>query len=297
MHRDWEADRIVSQEDNLSFLRAMPPSSVALTFTSPPYNLGKSYEGKPSALEDYLSWQEEVIGEVVRVTRDGGSICWQVGNYVDRRHGGIVPLDMALYPIFAKHRSLRIRNRIIWSYGHGMHLSNRFSGRHETIVWLTKGEDYAFDLDPVRIPQKYPWKMHHKGPKAGQLSCNPLGKNPGDVWEVVNVKSAHVEKTGHPCQFPVELAERLVLPLTKPGDVVLDPHMGAGSTLVAAAMHGRRAWGCDVVPEYVGIAQERLRALDEGTLKVRPLGKPILAPPKKPPKRFAGQGTREEARA
>ena len=108
-----------------------------------------------------------------------------------------------------------MRNRIVWHFEHGLHCSRRLSGRYETIMWFTKGDDYVFELDPIRVPQKYPGKKYFKGPKAGQYSCNPLGKNPGDVWTIPNVKSNHVEKTGHPCQFPVELIERLVLALTR----------------------------------------------------------------------------------
>ena len=145
-------------------------------------------------------------------------------------------------------------------------------------MWFTKSDDYTFNLDPIRVPSKYPGKKHFKGPKAGQLSGNPLGKNPSDVWVFPNVKNNHVEKTIHPCQFPVELVERLVLSLTHKGDSVFDPYMGVGSTVVAAAMHGRRGAGCDVVESYVAIARERLADLERGTLKTRPMNKPVYDP-------------------
>ena len=189
----------------------VPSGAIQLVVTSPPYNLGKEYESRLH-LNDYISQQREVISECVRVLSDGGSICWQVGNYVD--DGAIIPLDSLLYPIFAD-LGLKMRNRIVWHFEHGLHCSRRLSGRYETIMWFTKGDDYVFELDPIRVPQKYPGKKYFKGPKAGQYSCNPLGKNPGDVWTIPNVKSNHVEKTGHPCQFPVELIERLVLALSK----------------------------------------------------------------------------------
>lgn len=147
-------------------------------------------------------------------------------------------------------------------------------------MWLTKGDDYIFNLDPIRVPSKYPGKKHFKGPKAGQLSGNPLGKNPGDVWIFPNVKNNHVEKTIHPCQFPVELVERLVLSLTEPGGRVFDPYMGVGTTVVAAVMHGRTGYGCDVAPEYVEVARERILALKAGTLKTRPMNKPVYDPAK-----------------
>ena len=174
-----------------------------------------------------------------------------------------------------KALGLRLRNRIVWTFNHGLHCTKRLSGRHETILWFTKGDDYLFDVDPIRVPSKYPNKRHYKGPKKGHLSGNPLGKNPGDVWEIPNVKSNHVEKTDHPCQFPVELIERLVLSMTKPGDTVLDPFAGVGSTLIAAEKHGRIGIGCEVIPAYHGTALARLESLRAGTLKTRPMGKPI----------------------
>jgi adenine-specific DNA-methyltransferase len=261
-------------EDNLSFMRPLPDASMSLIVTSPPYNIGKVYESR-SPLDDYVRAQSEVISECVRLLSPSGSLCWQVGNHVQK--GEIFPLDMVLYPIFRSH-GLRLRNRIVWHFGHGLHCTKRLSGRHETILWLTRGNDYTFNLDPIRVPSKYPGKKYFKGPKAGQLSCNPLGKNPGDVWIFPNVKSNHVEKTKHPCQFPIELVERLVLSLTKPGDSVLDPYMGVGSSVVAAIKHGRAGFGCDTVQEYVDIAWDRVRQLRDGTLPARPMERPVYDP-------------------
>lgn len=267
---------VMRRADNLEFLRGMEDESMQLIVTSPPYNIGKSYERR-SPLDAYVEGQAEVIGECVRVLRPGGSICWQVGNHVS--DGEIVPLDIALYPIFRQH-GLKLRNRIVWHFEHGLHCSKRLSGRHETILWFTKGDNYAFNLDAIRVPSKYPGKKYFKGPKAGQLSCNPLGKNPGDVWVIPNVKNNHVEKTIHPCQFPVELVERLVLALTRPGDAVFDPYMGVGSSVVAAAKHGRIGYGCDTVQAYVDIAWQRVDALRKGTLRTRPMNKPVYDPNK-----------------
>ena len=240
------ARAVVFEGDCRQMLRQVPAGAIQLVVTSPPYNLGKEYESRLH-LDDYLSQQQEVITECARVLRDGGSICWQVGNYVD--DGAIIPLDSLLYPIFAG-LGLKMRNRIVWHFEHGLHCSRRLSGRYETIMWFTKGDDYIFELNPIRVPQKYPGKKYFKGPKAGHYSCNPLGKNPGDVWTIPNVKSNHVEKTGHPCQFPVELIERLVLALTHEGDWVLDPFLGTGTSIIAAVRHQRRGIGAEVVPKY-----------------------------------------------
>ena len=245
-----------------------------LIVTSPPYNIGKAYERR-STLDDYIKAQSQVISECVRLLHQNGSLCWQVGNHVDR--GEIFPLDLVLYDVFKSH-GLKLRNRIIWHFEHGLHCRNRLSGRYEKVLWFTKGDDYCFNLDPIRVPAKYPNKRHFKGPKAGQLSGNPLGKNPGDVWIFPNVKSNHVEKTIHPCQFPIELVERLVLSLTDEGDNVFDPYMGVGSAVVAAIKHDRKGYGCDVMKEYVDIAWDRVHAFRNGTLKTRPMNKPVYDP-------------------
>lgn len=261
-------------QDNLEFMRPLQAGSMKLIVTSPPYNIGKKYERR-SPLQSYVQQQAQVISECVRLLHPQGSICWQVGNHVDG--GEVFPLDTVLYPIFKEH-GLRLRNRIIWHFEHGLHCSKRLSGRYETILWFTKGDDYTFRLDSIRVPSKYPEKKYFKGPKRGQYSGNPLGKNPGDVWIIPNVKNNHVEKTVHPCQFPVELVERLVLALTDAGDSVLDPYMGVGSSVIAALLHDRRGFGCDVVQEYVDIAWERVHALRAGTLRTRPMSRPVYDP-------------------
>lgn len=263
-------------EDNLAFMRPMTSESMQLIVTSPPYNLGKSYESRTS-LEEYVKSQAQVISECVRLLAPHGSLCWQVGNHVEK--GEIFPLDMVLYPLFRDH-GLHLRNRIIWHFEHGLHCSKRLSGRHETILWFTKTDDYVFHLDPIRVPSKYPGKKYFKGPKVGQLSCNPLGKNPGDVWIFPNVKWNHVEKTIHPCQFPVELVERLVLALSDKGDAILDPYMGVGSSIIAAVKQGRHGYGCDIDQRYVDISWDRVHQFRAGLLKTRPIDRPIYDPSK-----------------
>ena len=269
-----EETAVVYPGSCLELLAQVPDNSVQLVVTSPPYNIGKEYETR-LRLETYLEQQAVVLAECVRVLAPGGSLCWQVGNYVDK--GEIVPLDAVLYPII-KGLGLSMRNRIIWHFEHGLHCNNRFSGRYETVNWFTKGDDYFFNLNPVRVPQKYPGKKHFKGPKAGEYSGNPLGKNPGDLWVIPNVKSNHVEKTGHPCQFPVELIERLVLSMTKPGDWVLDPFLGTGTSVIAAIRHGRKGMGAEVDQKYVEIANHRLKLEANGELRTRPMNKPVYDP-------------------
>lgn len=268
------ADVVLFEGDCLDLLSDVPGGFAKLVVTSPPYNLGKPYEDRLD-LDAYLTQQRRVIEECIRVLDDRGSICWQVGNYVD--DGAIIPLDVVLYPIFAE-LGLHLRNRIVWHFEHGLHASKRFSGRYEVILWFTKGDTYTFNLDAVRVPQKYPNKKHFKGPNRGQLSGNPLGKNPGDIWQIPNVKANHVEKTIHPCQFPVELIERLVLALTDEDDWVLDPFVGVGTTAIAALMHERRAIGAETVPEYVAVAKDRVHQAERGELRIRPMDRPVYDP-------------------
>lgn len=265
---NFAEDNIITlyEGDCLDLLKQIPNASVQLIVTSPPYNIGKEYE-KKSNLEDYLKFQEKVISESFRVLDSLGSICWQVGNFVE--NGYVVPLDTVVYPIFEK-LGMRMRNRIIWHFGHGLHASKRFSGRYETINWFTKSDDYIFNLDPIRIPQKYPEKKHFKGLHKGKLSGNPLGKNPSDVWDIPNVKSNHVEKTIHPCQFPIALIERLILSMTREKDLVLDPFMGVGTTAIAAILHNRKSAGAEIERKYIAIAKERINLAIQGLLKVRP---------------------------
>ena len=202
------------------FLDALPMQPIFdLVVTSQPYNIGKEYENQVP-LSDYYDWQKRIIEKIYPRLKDNGSICWQVGNYVE--NGSITPLDIELAPIF-KELNLHLRNRIIWHFGHGLHNKNRFSGRYEVIMWYTKSYTYTFNLDDVRVPAKYPGKRSYRGENKGKLSGNPKGKNPEDVWEIPNVKGNHIEKTNHPCQFPVGLIERLVLALTNENDLVFDP--------------------------------------------------------------------------
>ncbi len=271
---DPTASCVLYEGDCLDLLKQIPNGFAKLVVTSPPYNLGKPYETRLN-LDEYLDQQGKIIKESVRILNDTGSICWQVGNYVDK--GEIIPLDIVLFPIFAS-LGLQLRNRIVWHFGHGLHASKRFSGRYEVILWFTKSDNYTFNLDPIRVPQKYPQKKHFKGPKKGKLSGNPLGKNPSDIWEIPNVKANHIEKTIHPCQFPVELIERLVLSMTEENDWVFDPFMGVGSTAIAALIHNRKAIGAEILPEYILLAKERIQKAEKGELKIRPMNRPVYDP-------------------
>lgn len=282
------ADIIINNNDTKVFIPSIPTGYVSLVVTSPPYNLGKEYEQKLT-IQDYLQQQKPIIQELARVLSDDGSICWQVGNYV--KSGEVIPLDILYYTLF-KEAGFYLRNRIIWHFGHGLHAKKRFSGRYETVLWFTKSQEYKFNLDAVRVPSKYPGKRHYKGKKKGEISGNPKGKNPSDywqiaqdewskeVWEIPNVKANHPEKTIHPCQYPVELVERCVLALTNEDDWVFDPFAGVGSSVIAAIKHKRKAIACEKEIDYCNLTRQRIQSFLDGTLKTRPMGKPVHVPSK-----------------
>jgi DNA modification methylase len=284
---DGGSEIVFSHGNSIDCLQKCPSGFATLIITSPPYNVGKEYETQTN-LENYLMEMEPILEQLVRVLAPSGSLCWQVGNYIENKE--VFPLDIYYYQFFKKF-GLKLRNRIIWTFEHGLHCSTRFSGRYETLLWFTKGDEYIFSLDPVRIPSKYPGKTHFKpGPKYGLPSGNPLGKNPGDVWNLIvnewetglwnipNVKANHPEKTLHPCQFPIELVERCILALTNENDWVLDPFSGVGSAMLAAAKLNRRAMGCEREIKYIEEARKRMKQLFSGDLPYRPLGKPVYCP-------------------
>ncbi len=193
---------VIYNGDCRDLFKSAPTEQFDFTLTSPPYFMGKEYD-RSYRLSDFIADHEEIAPAIAKLTKTGGNIAWQVGHHV--KNGVDVPLDFPTYQAFSSIENLILRNRIVWTFGHGAHATKRFSGRHETILWFSKGNDYYFDLDAARVPQKYRGKTFYKGPNKGQLSSNPNGKNPGDVWDIPNVKANHVEKTAHPCQFPLHL--------------------------------------------------------------------------------------------
>lgn len=262
--------------DCFKFIKKLPSESVNLTISSPPYCMNKEYESCSDDIQTFIAAHQELLPEIIRVTKPGGSICWQVGFHV--KSNTVVPLDFLIYDILKNHKELQLRNRVVWSFGHGLHCQKRFSGRYEVILWYTKGDDYYFDLDSVRVPQKYPGKRQSKGPRKGEFSGNPRGKNPSDIWEIPNVKSRHIEKTDHPCQFPVALAQRLIRAMAPHNGLVLDPFAGSSSSGVAALKENKRFIGAELNDSYVAISEKRLTETISGNIKVRPMHQEIYVP-------------------
>jgi len=290
MTKKFSSDKAFSfiQGDSFDLIKRQDSGSANLIVTSPPYNIGKVYEERVE-LTEYLEKYKSFAEECFRVLEDSGNLIWQVGNFSES--GELFPLDIYFYSIF-KSAGFILRNRIIWHFRHGMHAKKRLSGRYETILWFSKNSNSTFNLDPIRIPNLYPGKRVARGPRRGELSGNPLGKNPGDFWpdialeewensywDIPNVKSHHPEKTSvHPCQFPVELVDRCVLALTNEGDVVLDPFMGVGSSAVSAIRNNRMYVGFEFDQQYIDAAYQRLEDLKNGSLKIREMGTPVQKP-------------------
>lgn len=275
-------DITIVNGDCMEYAKNIENGSVDLIITSPPYCMQKAYEDLKADLDTFKTDNTEILKESIRVLKKGGSLCWQVGYHV--KDGIVVPLDIIIYNIIEEiNKSLTddckliLRNRIVWTFGHGLHTENRFSGRHETILWFTKGKNDTFNLDCVRVPQKYPGKTYFKGKKKGQISGNPKGKNPSDVWDIPNVKSNHVEKTIHPCQFPEALVQRLILALSNYGDIVYDPYSGSGTTALACYLNDRKFIGTELDEKYFEISVDRLKSAFEGNVKVRE-DKPVMTP-------------------
>lgn len=268
--------------DCFDMLKNLDDNSVSLVITSPPYAMGKAYERAKDDLDTFYEKHLQLFPEINRVLKPGGSICWQVGYHV--KNGVVTPLDFYVHSainqinqnLLESDRFI-LRNRIVWTFGHGLNTEKRFSGRHETLMWYTKGSNFEFNLDDVRIPQKYPGKRSYKGNNKGDYSGNPKGKNPSDVWDVPNVKANHVEKTEHPCQYPVVIPQRLIKALTNLNDLVVDPFNGSGSTGVAAILEDRRYIGAELKDEYIDISLNRLSLAIDGDIRVRE-DKPVFEP-------------------
>jgi len=242
--------------DCLPALQKLPAGVVALTVTSPPYNIGKEYE-TPLPLERYLGWCEQWISELFRVTRTDGSFWLNVGYVEKPGRAKALPLPYLLWD----RSPFYLVQEVVWNYGAGVAARKSLSPRNEKLLWYVKDPaNYTFNLDLIRDPDvKYPLQK-----KNGKRRCNTIGKNPSDVWQIAKVTSgedrASPERTSHPAQFPLDLVDRVVLGFSNPGELVLDPFMGSGTVGVSCLQNGRRFLGIEIKPEYCDLAAKRLEA-------------------------------------
>jgi DNA modification methylase len=234
--------------DVLDYLDTLPEHSIDLVITSIPYNLGKAYTAgdlvdamRPVYFE---GWITSVIDELARALKLGGTLCLQVGSTRDWT-GRLVPMDTMFFETCRKS-GLEFQSRIVWEVPHGLTPKRRLAERYETVLVFSKGEQSVFNANPVRIPQKEPDKRGFKGPRKGDLTGHPFGAWPGNVWRIPNVGNNSPEKTGHPCQFPQELARRLILLYSNSGALVCDPFSGSGTVHVETVRTGRAFTGADL---------------------------------------------------
>jgi DNA modification methylase len=247
--------------DVLDFLALIPDQSVQTFVTSPPYNVSRKYSSGPSA--DcmphlfYLGWQVQIISEIARCLKPGGTVVYQIGLTIDETSGERFPLDELLSPFFRK-AGLVYQNRVVWPSQHGLQPANRLAERYETALIFSRGASPIFNKNAIRIAQKWPGKRHFKeGPKKGKLSGHPLGAAPIDVWgDIIHLMHNHPDKSEHPAAFPTAFAKRAILAYSEPGDLICDPFSGSGATEIAAIEAGRAFIGCDA--GYEDLRRERV---------------------------------------
>ncbi len=244
----------IYQMDCLEAMKKIPDELIDLTITSPPYNIGKEYE-ELAELDSYIDWCEKWIAQIHRITVNNGTFWLNIGYLEVEDQGLAVPIPYLLW----NKTPFYFLQEVVWNYAAGVACRKRFSPRNEKLLWYVKNpKSYTFNLDDVRDPDvKYPNQK-----KNGKLRCNPLGKNPSDVWQITKVtsgkKRSSVERTPHPAQFPLALVERMLKSSSNKGDVILDPFMGSGSTAECALRNGRYAIGFELKEEYIGYAKQRI---------------------------------------
>jgi adenine-specific DNA-methyltransferase len=240
------------------FLKALAGigQRVDLIVTSPPYNIGKEYEAA-LPVDQYVEWCRSWLTAVWDVTACNGAFWLNLGYLEVPGRGLCVPIPYLLW----NASPFYLVQEIVWNYGAGVSSKRRLSPRNEKwLFYVRDRSEYTFNLDEIRDPNvKYPDQKRN-----GRFRCNPLGKNPTDVWSFPKVttgeKRKSRERTIHPAQFPLAVVERIVRVSSNPSDIVIDPFSGSGSTGIAAASLGRLYVGCEISRRYCTLAAERFEA-------------------------------------
>lgn len=225
--------------ESITWMKSQESSSFDLIIADPPYNVGKDYgNNQDTRIEyEYTKFMNEWTEEASRLLKPTGTIYSFMG----------FRKIAELYTIFEKRRGLKFCNWIVWHYTQGIGKRRGFSPRHDDILMFTKSDNYTFNLDPIRVPQKFYRKVN-----------NMRGANPGDVWEFSHVHYCQENRQDHPTQKPEALIERLVLASTNKGDRVLDPFSGSGTTQRVCQQLERECIGVDINPEYVKMSDDRI---------------------------------------
>ena len=245
--------------DTLESQKWLPSGIFDLVITSPPYNIGKEYESIMS-VADYVTWTECWTTETCRLIAWNGALLLNLGYISIESKGRAVPLPYLLWDKIP----LYLNQEIVWNYSAGVACKNYLSPRNEKILWYVKDKDhYVFNLDAIRdMNVKYPNSKRHGKPRV-----NTLGKNPSDVWEIAKVTTgtgrSSAERTAHPCQFPADLINRLVLGFSQEGNIVFDPFAGSGTTIESCIKHNRYCVGFELREAYCDIAVRRIKEYRE----------------------------------
>ncbi len=257
---EFEGDGVaIYNMDCIEGMKMLDQELVDLTITSPPYNIGKEYEDIAN-LDDYILWCKQWIHEIHRLTKQDGTFWLNLGYLNVPDKGLAVPISYLLWD----KTPFYFLQEVVWNYAAGVACKKTFSPRNEKLLWYVKDhKKYTFNLDDVRDPNvKYPNQK-----KNGKLRCNPLGKNPSDVWQIKKVTAgknrSSVERTPHPAQFPMEMVERMLKSSSNENDVVLDPFMGSGSTAECALRNNRFVIGFELNKEYIQYSKQRIKVFFE----------------------------------
>ena len=246
---DRFVDRLIVG-DALEVLPRIPSASVHLVCADPPYNLGKDYGETIDSKnwDEYEQFTYQWLTECRRILSDDGSIYVFMG----------VRFISKLFTMLEAMEFL-FNGWITWHYTQGTGRTIGFSPRHEDILYFTKSSNYTFNLDTIRIPQKYYRERN-----------NMRGANPGDVWKFSHVHYSNPERENHPTQKPEAIIERIIRASSSENDIVLDPFVGSGTTARVAQVLNRRYIGIDINPEYIEMSKKRLARFFEGFDSVDP---------------------------
>ncbi|MCG8352907.1 MAG: site-specific DNA-methyltransferase [Chloroflexales bacterium] len=227
--------------DAILEMSRLPDACVDLLIADPPYNLGKDYGNNRDlrAWHEYEQFTHDWLTQAVRLLKPSGSLYVFMG----------VRFIARLFLMLEEEFQLCFNGWITWHYTQGMGRKSGFSPRHEDILYFTRTSQYTFNLDPVRVPQKYYRERN-----------NMAGANPGDVWQFSHVHYCSAEREKHPTQKPEALLERMIKACSNPGDLVLDPFVGSGTSCRVAHVLGRRWIGIDCNPEYIAMSRRRIEA-------------------------------------
>lgn len=246
----------LERADALEWLGSLETESVDLVVADPPYNMGKTDWDHFESLDAYLEWSRAWLGECRRILAPAGSL------YVMGWSEVLAEIKAAVSRDWAGCRWL------VWFYRNKANLRDDWGRSHESILHLRKDARFTFDTDSVRIPYnahtvRYPERpqaatSQYGGARTDLWRPHPLGARPRDVLEIPVLANGTVEKTFHPTQKPVQLIRKFVLASSRPGELVVDPFAGSGTTPVVCELTGRRWRACDLDARSCRVAAERI---------------------------------------